>query len=462
MDESVQIVKIVVASPGDVRVERDAVPAVLDELNRGLAADRGLRLEAIRWEADAYPGFSPEGQQGLIEPTLRIEEIDLLIGIFWKRLGTPTRDAGSGTEHEFRVAYESWKKNGRPQIMVYLNQKPYAPQSREEVDQWGRLFEFRKAFPEEGVWWPYKGTAEFEKLLRAHLVNFIRSEFVVEQTQPKRVSQEKAKQEGRQLERAPGRAEEEAEQLPQETTEAAKVPPRKFDVFLSYNSEDRAAVSDIAGRLRADGVRVWWAMELTPGDELVKETVSAFADSEVVAVFVGPKGIGNRQNLEVGMALERKAEEGDRFRLIPVILRNTSHELVPPQLSRYRWVEFGPSFEAAYNQLKSAIQGLPVVTSGPGQVPAEKDLEMLPELLFRLVARLRERPEMLHSLEVTAFWAAVRKIQPGTSTIEDLRSVNAQLNSEPAPGELWAAWIRNTRATELAALLTTPGLTEAS
>ena len=87
---------------------------------------------------------------------------------------------------------------------------------------------------------------------------------------------------------------------------------------------------------------------------------------------------------------------------------------------------------------------------------------MLPELLFRLVARLRERPEMLHSLEVTAFWAAVRKIQPGTSTIEDLRSVNAQLNSEPAPGELWAAWIRNSRATELAALLTTPGLTEAS
>jgi uncharacterized protein YjbI with pentapeptide repeats len=89
-------------------------------------------------------------------------------------------------------------------------------------------------------------------------------------------------------------------------------------------------------------------------------------------------------------------------------------------------------------------------------------LEMLPELLFRLVARLRERPEMLHSLDATAFWAAVRKIKPRASRIEDLRFVNAQLSSEPAPGALWTAWMKNTRATELTALLQHPDMTEAS
>jgi hypothetical protein len=89
----------------------------------------------------------------------------------------------------------------------------------------------------------------------------------------------------------------------------------------------------------------------------------------------------------------------------------------------------------------------------PGRDIAEQDLRMVPELLFRLAARLRERPEMLQSLDATAFWAAVRKVQPSASTIDDLRSVNDQLRSEPAPGALWTAWTLNTRATELKALL---------
>ncbi len=105
----VKTLKIVVASPGDVQAERDLLEEVVEELNRGVAADRGLRLEVIRWETDAYPGFHPEGPQGLIDPILRIEDSDILIGIFWKRFGTPTKDARSGAEHEIREAYEAWK-----------------------------------------------------------------------------------------------------------------------------------------------------------------------------------------------------------------------------------------------------------------------------------------------------------------------------------------------------------------
>ena len=173
MNEQVRILRLVVASPGDVQAERDVVNRVTEEINRGTAADRGLRLEVVRWETDASPGFGREGPQGHIDRILRIEECNVLIGIFWKRLGTPTKDARSGTEHELRLAYESWRKNGRPQIMVYFNQKPYAPQSEEEIAQWGQVLKFKKGFPKEGLWWSYKGTTEFESLLRAHLTNFI-------------------------------------------------------------------------------------------------------------------------------------------------------------------------------------------------------------------------------------------------------------------------------------------------
>jgi len=139
--------------------------------------DRGLRLEVIRWETDAHPGFHVSGPQGLIDPILRIEDCDILVGIFWKRFGTPTDDSSSGTAHELRLAHEAWTKNRRPQVMVYFNQKSYTPQSKEETDQWGQVLEFRRQFPKEGLWWSYKGTAAFEKLLRTHLVNFIRYKF---------------------------------------------------------------------------------------------------------------------------------------------------------------------------------------------------------------------------------------------------------------------------------------------
>lgn len=172
-----------VASPSDVQAERDTLPAVIDELNRGIAAERNLLLELHRWETDAYPGFHPDGPQGLIDPLLKIEDCDVLIGIFWRRFGTPTKDAQSGTEHEILSAYEAWSKNDRPQIMVYFNQKAYKPTSIDEADQWGRVLEFKRRFPTEGLWWEYKGRFKFERLVRNHLTQFIRQQ-PIENTQP--------------------------------------------------------------------------------------------------------------------------------------------------------------------------------------------------------------------------------------------------------------------------------------
>ncbi len=166
--------RVVVASPGDVQRERDAVAKVVEDLNRGVAADRGLHLQLYRWETDIYPGLHADGPQGLIDPILRIEECDLLIGIFWKRFGTPTAHAQSGTKHELQRGYEAWQRSGRPQIMVYFNQKPYSPQSPAETEQWGRVLRFREEFPKEGLWWSYKGRPQFEELLRRHITNYVR------------------------------------------------------------------------------------------------------------------------------------------------------------------------------------------------------------------------------------------------------------------------------------------------
>ncbi|TAM83490.1 MAG: hypothetical protein EPN47_05110 [Acidobacteria bacterium] len=177
MTTTAKILRIVVASPSDVQPEREAVRDVIDELNRGAAKDRGLRLEVSRWETDAYPGFHEDGTQGLIDPILKVEDSDLLVGIFWKRFGKAVKDSKSGAEHEVLRAYEAWKKNSRPQIMVYFNQSPYKPKTSEEALQWSMVLEFQRNFPKEGLWWPYEGKHNFEELLRSHLQNFLHDKF---------------------------------------------------------------------------------------------------------------------------------------------------------------------------------------------------------------------------------------------------------------------------------------------
>lgn len=172
--QQVRVLRIVVASPGDVQAERKALPDVIDEINRGVAADRNLRLELSLWETDTYPGFHAKGPQGEIDTILRIDDCDLLIGIFWHQFGTPTMDAASGTEHEFRLAYQAWLRSRRPQIMVYFNDKAYSPRSKEETDQWGRVLEFKSNFPKEGLWWPYRGSSHLASLARNHVTQYVR------------------------------------------------------------------------------------------------------------------------------------------------------------------------------------------------------------------------------------------------------------------------------------------------
>jgi hypothetical protein len=127
MGEDVRQIHVVVVSPGDVARERDVAQTVVDELNRGVARDRGCRLSLWRWEIDARPGMHLEGPQGLIDELMEIQDADVVVGVFWKRFGTPTGAADSGTEHELRRAWDAWQQQGRPEVMVYFCTRACAP-----------------------------------------------------------------------------------------------------------------------------------------------------------------------------------------------------------------------------------------------------------------------------------------------------------------------------------------------
>ena len=103
-----------------------------------------------------------------------IENCDILIGIFWKHFGTPTKQALSGTEHEFINAYKSWQNKGLPQIMMYFKDTEVNFETSAEVEQYKKVMQFREKFPSDGLYWTFKDIPQFERLVRNHLTQYLK------------------------------------------------------------------------------------------------------------------------------------------------------------------------------------------------------------------------------------------------------------------------------------------------
>lgn len=168
-----RVVKVVAVSPGDVAAERKRIATVVDELNRSLAPELGLVLRLWRWETDASPGLHLLGPQGAIDEAMVMESADVVVGIFWNRLGTPVSDADSGTAHELRRAWELWSTSGRPQVFLYFCERRSRLKTAAEAAQLESLFAFREALPREQLYWAYDSVTSFEREVRQHLTRYM-------------------------------------------------------------------------------------------------------------------------------------------------------------------------------------------------------------------------------------------------------------------------------------------------
>jgi hypothetical protein len=173
--ERTQLLNLVVASPGDVKPERKAMEEIVADLNRIIIPQFDLELRLLRWETDTWPAFHPEGPQGQVDEALQIDDCDIMVGIFWKKFGTPVKGSPSGTEHELTRAYAAWKKSDykRPQIMVYFKDKKYACKNRDERKQMAQVKAYQKKVSKKGLWWGYKDETEFKWLVRDHLLMYL-------------------------------------------------------------------------------------------------------------------------------------------------------------------------------------------------------------------------------------------------------------------------------------------------
>jgi len=152
------VYQVFVASPGDVIEERKIIREVLDEWNIIHSAREQKVLLPVGWDTHSYSEMGAAPQDTINKQVLY--GADLLIGVFWARLGTPTDKYLSGTVEEYYEHIDS----GKP-AMLYFS-KADIPQNHDS-DQFKALQEFKKEIEKQkkGLYKTFSSQDDFRNLV---------------------------------------------------------------------------------------------------------------------------------------------------------------------------------------------------------------------------------------------------------------------------------------------------------
>jgi len=180
-----KLYRVLIASPSDVAEERVIVRKVIDRWNSNHALDSKIALLAMGWETHATPTLDKDGGQAVINRQI-VDNCDLLIGIFWTRLGTPTSEAPSGTVEEINRAASQNKRC----IVYFASSKRDKPIAFDE-EQYERLQEYRQELQKSGLTSTYDSLASFEQQVYNHVVKAMQD--IINEGIERRASENKAR-----------------------------------------------------------------------------------------------------------------------------------------------------------------------------------------------------------------------------------------------------------------------------
>lgn len=114
------VFRVLIATPSDLTEERDVIERCILQWTTKNAHHDGIVLLPIRWENSYSPTMSAAPQDALNAQFAH--HCDMVIGSFWTRMGTPTRDYEGGAEEEI-----DWYISNNKPTMIYFSDKLVAP-----------------------------------------------------------------------------------------------------------------------------------------------------------------------------------------------------------------------------------------------------------------------------------------------------------------------------------------------
>jgi hypothetical protein len=172
MADSRKIVRVFLASPGDLKEERQAAKAAVDEFNKVWAETSGYHVELIGWE-DTVSQFGRP--QGLINQDL--VRCELFIGMLWKRWGTLPSVGGpftSGFEEEYEISLRGRETLGRPELSLFFKKVP-AESLDDPGNELDKVLKFRnKIIAEKKILFEeFKDPHQLEARIRGRIASYV-------------------------------------------------------------------------------------------------------------------------------------------------------------------------------------------------------------------------------------------------------------------------------------------------
>jgi len=161
MSYQADVFEVLICSPSDVEAERALVRNTLHEWNDVNSTTRNQVLLPLAWETHTYPDMGRPPQEVIDEQI--VQRGDLLIGVFWTRIGTPTEEYASGSVEEI----EKYIDAGKP-VMLFFSSMPVVSGSVDQ-EQFDELQAFRESCEKRGLLETYDSLDAFRRKLGAKL-----------------------------------------------------------------------------------------------------------------------------------------------------------------------------------------------------------------------------------------------------------------------------------------------------
>lgn len=167
------VLNIFLACPNDIDAEKEILQKVVDEINIMLSSHVNARLNLLDYKNSIVPDMGAYPQAVINQQITG--KFDILIGIFWTRIGTPTKNFESGSVEEIEnvINFNSLHQDSQIQIMTYFKTEPINP-NLIDVDQLQKLNAFRYSLSNRGVLYDeFSNPQDFEQNLRFHLTQVL-------------------------------------------------------------------------------------------------------------------------------------------------------------------------------------------------------------------------------------------------------------------------------------------------
>ena len=152
---------VMIVSPSDVQEERKIIRDVLYQWNEQNSRFRNIVFSVLGYDINACPDSGAHPQESLNHQLL--EAADIIIAVFWTKLGTPTKEYSSGSVEEISKHIASGKK-----AWVYFSNKEIPPQNI-DPEQYSKLQEYKKGIQGNFFYKEFSSLTEFEKMLQGHI-----------------------------------------------------------------------------------------------------------------------------------------------------------------------------------------------------------------------------------------------------------------------------------------------------